>query len=126
MLALYFVLTLSYSLRLKDMVILDVLALAGLHALRVAAGSAAVGIPPSAWLIAFCGFLFFSLAMIKRYAELVLMRTIDGLAPTPARPSSRTASCSRRWAAPAAISRFWCWRSTSVAMRPSMASPGTI
>ena len=77
-LALYFVLTLSYSLRLKDMVILDVLALAGLHALRVMAGSAAVGIPPSAWLIAFCGFLFFSLAMIKRYAELVLMRTIDG------------------------------------------------
>ena len=61
-----------------ETVILDVLALAGLHALRVMAGSAAVGIPPSAWLIAFCGFLFFSLAMIKRYAELVLMRTIDG------------------------------------------------
>jgi 4-hydroxybenzoate polyprenyltransferase len=77
-LALYIVLTLSYSLRLKDMVILDVLALAGLHALRVMAGAAAVAIPPSAWLIAFCGFLFFSLAMIKRYAELVVMRTIDG------------------------------------------------
>ena len=40
--------------------------------------AAAVGIPPSAWLLAFCGFLFFSLAMIKRYAELVAMRTIDG------------------------------------------------
>ena len=79
MLGLYCVLTLSYSLRLKDMVILDVLALAGLHALRVMAGCAAVGIPPSAWLIAFCVFLFFSLAMIKRYAELVVMRTIDGL-----------------------------------------------
>jgi 4-hydroxybenzoate polyprenyltransferase len=78
-LALYCVLTLSYSLRLKDMVILDVLALAGLHALRVMAGCAAVSLPPSAWLIAFCGFLFFSLAMIKRYAELVVMRTIDGL-----------------------------------------------
>jgi 4-hydroxybenzoate polyprenyltransferase/phosphoserine phosphatase len=78
-LGLYYVLTLSYSLRLKDLVILDVLALAGLHALRVMAGSAATGIPPSAWLIAFCVFLFFSLAMIKRYAELVVMRTIDGL-----------------------------------------------
>lgn len=77
-LALYCVLTLSYSLRLKDMVILDVLALAGLHALRVIAGCAAVSIPPSAWLIAFCVFLFFSLAMIKRYAELVVMRTIEG------------------------------------------------
>ena len=78
-LGLYCALTLSYSWRLKEMVILDVLALAGLHALRVLAGSAATGIPPSAWLIAFCVFLFFSLAMIKRYAELVVMRTIDGL-----------------------------------------------
>jgi 4-hydroxybenzoate polyprenyltransferase/phosphoserine phosphatase len=78
-LGLYYALTLSYSWRLKDLVILDVLALAGLHALRVLAGSAATGIPPSAWLIAFCVFLFFSLAMIKRYAELVVMRTIDGL-----------------------------------------------
>jgi 4-hydroxybenzoate polyprenyltransferase len=78
-LGLYYALTLSYSLRLKDLVILDVLALAGLHSLRVIAGSAATGIPPSAWLIAFCVFLFFSLAMIKRYAELVVMRTIDGL-----------------------------------------------
>jgi 4-hydroxybenzoate polyprenyltransferase len=78
-LALYCVLTLAYSLRLKDMVIVDVIALAGLHALRVMAGCAAVSLPPSAWLIAFCGFLFFSLAMIKRYAELVVMRTIDGL-----------------------------------------------
>jgi 4-hydroxybenzoate polyprenyltransferase len=78
-LGLYYVLTLSYSFRLKDLVILDVLALAGLHAMRVMAGSAATGIPPSAWLMAFCVFLFFSLAMIKRYAELVVMRTIDGL-----------------------------------------------
>ena len=77
-LALYYVLTLSYSLRLKDMIILDALALAGLHALRVMAGAAAVSIPPSTWLIAFCVFLFFSLAMIKRYAELVVMPTIDG------------------------------------------------
>ena len=64
------------------MVILDVLALAGLYALRVMAGAAAFEMPPSAWLIAFCVFLFFSLAMIKRYAELVAMRTIDG-APRP-------------------------------------------
>jgi 4-hydroxybenzoate polyprenyltransferase len=78
-LALYCGLTLSYSLRLKDMVIVDVLALAGLHALRVMGGCAALSLSPSAWLIAFCGFLFFSLAMIKRYAELVVMRSIDGL-----------------------------------------------
>ena len=77
-LALYYALTMSYSLGLKDVVILDVLALAGLYTLRVMAGSAAFDIPPSAWLLAFCVFLFFSLAMIKRYAELVAMRAIEG------------------------------------------------
>lgn len=77
-LALYYALTLAYSLRLKDVVILDVLALAGLHALRVLAGSAAVAIAPSHWLLAFCVFLFFSLALIKRYAELVVMRALEG------------------------------------------------
>jgi 4-hydroxybenzoate polyprenyltransferase len=77
-LALYYALTLSYSLRLKDIVILDVLALAGLYTLRVMAGAAAFDIPPSAWLLAFCVFLFFSLAMIKRYAELMAMRAVEG------------------------------------------------
>jgi 4-hydroxybenzoate polyprenyltransferase/phosphoserine phosphatase len=77
-LALYYVLTLAYSLRLKDLAILDLLALAGLYTLRVMAGSVAFGIPPSAWLLALCGFLFFSLAMLKRYAELVAMSAVDG------------------------------------------------
>ena len=67
-LALYYALTLAYSLWLKDVVILDVLTLAGLYTLRVMAGSAAFDVPPSAWLLAFCVFLFFSLAMIKRRA----------------------------------------------------------
>ncbi len=77
-LVLYYALTLGYSLRLKELVILDVLALAGLYTLRVMAGAAAFDIPPSAWLLAFCVFLFFSLAMIKRYAELLAMRSIEG------------------------------------------------
>jgi 4-hydroxybenzoate polyprenyltransferase/phosphoglycolate phosphatase-like HAD superfamily hydrolase len=77
-LAVYYCLTLAYSFRLRDLVILDVLALAGLYTLRVMAGSAAVGIAPSAWLLAFCVFLFFSLAMVKRYAELVAMRAVEG------------------------------------------------
>jgi 4-hydroxybenzoate polyprenyltransferase len=77
-LALYYVLTLAYSLRLKDLVILDLLALAGLYTLRVMAGSVAFAIPPSAWLLALCGFLFFSLALVKRYAELVAMSAIEG------------------------------------------------
>ena len=77
-LALYYVLTLAYSLRLKDLAILDLLALAGLYTLRVMAGSVAFAIPPSAWLLALCVFLFFSLALVKRYAELVAMSRIEG------------------------------------------------
>lgn len=79
-LAVYAVATLAYSLCLKHMLVLDVVALAGLYGMRVLAGATATGIPPSTWLLAFCVFLFFSLAMIKRYAELVTMRRIDGRA----------------------------------------------
>ena len=46
--------------------------------MRIMAGSAAVAIWPSHWLLAFSTFLFFSLALVKRYGELVIMRTIDG------------------------------------------------
>jgi 4-hydroxybenzoate polyprenyltransferase/phosphoserine phosphatase len=74
----YFALSLTYSFRLKDIVILDVLALSILYTLRVVGGALAVGIALSSWLLAFCIFLFFSLALVKRYAELVLARKIEG------------------------------------------------
>lgn len=69
-LALYFILTLGYSFYFKQIVILDVLVLAGLYTVRIIAGSAAVAIWPSFWLLAFSQFLFLSLAMVKRYTEL--------------------------------------------------------
>ncbi len=74
----YFVLTLTYSLYLKKIVILDVIVLASLYSIRLMAGAAAVAIWPSQWLVAFSTFLFFSLALVKRYGELVLMRGIEG------------------------------------------------
>lgn len=74
----YVVLMVAYSQRLKDLAILDVLVLASGYTLRVLAGAAAVQIPPSPWLIAFSGFLFFSIALTKRYAELVTMRVMEG------------------------------------------------
>lgn len=77
-LGLYFALTVAYSLRLKDVAILDVLILAAGYTLRVMAGALAVGIRPSSWLLAFCIFLFFSLALVKRYAELMAMRAVEG------------------------------------------------
>lgn len=74
-LGLYVLLTLAYSLRLKQWVLIDVLALAGLYTLRLGAGGAATGIPLSFWLLALSLFLFLSLALAKRYAELHLCHT---------------------------------------------------
>ncbi len=68
--ALYYVTMVIYSLGAKSIPILDVLMLACGYALRVVAGSVATGMSWSPWLSAFCVFLFFSLALIKRYAEL--------------------------------------------------------
>ena len=67
----YYILTTAYSLRLKRVVMLDVIVLATLYTTRILAGAAAVRVPPSFWLLAFSMFLFLSLAMIKRYTELV-------------------------------------------------------
>jgi 4-hydroxybenzoate polyprenyltransferase len=78
MLLLYFFLNLGYSFTFKQVVILDVIVLAGLYTMRIMAGSAAVSIWPSAWLAAFSMFIFFSLALVKRYAELIVMKKAHG------------------------------------------------
>ena len=70
LLSIYFVLTVAYSVYLKRVVLVDVFALAALYAVRIMAGGAATQIPISHWLLAFSAFLFFSLAMLKRFSEL--------------------------------------------------------
>lgn len=70
---LYYVMTTLYSLALKRRIVLDICVLAGLYTIRIVAGGAATGVPLSVWLLAFSIFLFFSLAAIKRQAELVDM-----------------------------------------------------
>lgn len=67
----YYVITTAYSLTLKRRVVIDICTLAGLYTMRIIAGAAATGIPLSIWLLAFSIFFFFSLAAIKRQAELV-------------------------------------------------------
>jgi 4-hydroxybenzoate polyprenyltransferase len=69
-LALYFASTLAYSFRLKRAALIDVLVLAGLYTLRILGGGAATSTPVSFWLLAFSMFLFLSLGLVKRYAEL--------------------------------------------------------
>lgn len=66
----YLLLTTLYSWQLKQWVLWDVLTLAAFYALRIFAGTAAYGVETSGWLIAFSIALFFSLALVKRYAEL--------------------------------------------------------
>ena len=72
-LGVYFAATLSYSFFFKRAILFDVLMLAGLYTLRIIAGSAALDIPRSFWLLAFSIFMFFSLALMKRYVEVSAM-----------------------------------------------------
>lgn len=74
----YFALTLAYSLEIRKIAVLDVIFLASLYTIRILAGSAAVQIWPSHWLLAFSTFVFFSLALVKRYGELMIMKRVDG------------------------------------------------
>lgn len=70
----YLVTTLIYSMWLKRVASLDVMLLAGLYTLRIIAGALATGINLSFWLLAFSMFIFLSLALVKRVAELVEVR----------------------------------------------------
>jgi 4-hydroxybenzoate polyprenyltransferase len=75
--AIYFVMTLAYSLRLKRQVIVDVMLLAALYTIRVLAGAVATMVVPSFWLLAFSMFFFLSLAMVKRYSEMLVTLAQD-------------------------------------------------
>lgn len=73
-LAVYWLLTMAYSFRLKGVVVVDAICLAALYTLRVIAGAAAANVALSFWLLVFSIFLFLSLAFVKRYAELDSLR----------------------------------------------------
>ncbi len=68
--AAYYGLTLAYSLQLKRLMAWDVIALAMLYTARIIAGVAAFNLTLTFWILAFSMFIFLSLAMVKRYAEL--------------------------------------------------------
>ena len=66
----YYALTLAYSMYLKRQVMVDVVVLAMLYTIRIVAGTAAIQGHLTFWLLAFSMFIFLSLALVKRYAEL--------------------------------------------------------
>jgi 4-hydroxybenzoate polyprenyltransferase len=79
LLAVYVVATLGYSLSLKRVPILDVTVLAGLFTLRLEYGIVLSDVRLSPWLLVFSMFVFTSLSMAKRHAE-VLRSAEKGLA----------------------------------------------
>jgi 4-hydroxybenzoate polyprenyltransferase/phosphoserine phosphatase len=68
--ALYFVATMAYSVSLKRHTMIDICMLATLFTLRIVAGGVAIGVELSVWLLAVSMFMFFSLAAVKRLAEM--------------------------------------------------------
>lgn len=84
-LGLYFILTVSYSQYLKRIAVVDTIILACLYTLRIIAGAFACGLVPTFWILAFSMFLFLSLAMVKRYAELLDSRAKGENAKTKGR-----------------------------------------
>jgi 4-hydroxybenzoate polyprenyltransferase len=66
----YVGLTLTYSLAIKRLPLVDGFTLAVLFTLRLALGVVATDVPPSPWLFVFSMFLFTSLSLAKRYTEL--------------------------------------------------------
>lgn len=69
LLALYVALNLAYSWRLKHVPVVDVSIIASGFMLRLLAGTAAVGIPPSRWLLLTGLFIALFLGFSKRKAE---------------------------------------------------------
>ena len=69
-LLLYIALNIAYSIRLKEVVLLDVFIIAAGFMLRILAGTVGIGIPPTQWLL-LCGLMIaLFLGFTKRRAEL--------------------------------------------------------
>ena len=62
--------TAAYSFGLKRVPFLDTFIIGSLFTIRVLLGIAAAAVAPSAWLLTFAMFFFFSLATAKRHTEL--------------------------------------------------------
>jgi len=71
--AVYLILQVAYSLRLKHVVILDIFLVASGFVIRVIAGGLVIGVPLSSWLLICSTLLALFIAMTKRRHELVLL-----------------------------------------------------
>jgi 4-hydroxybenzoate polyprenyltransferase len=67
----YVAVTLGYSFGWKRIPLFDTFIIALLFTIRILIGIAAATLSPSAWLLTFSMFFFFSLALAKRHAEIL-------------------------------------------------------
>lgn len=81
----YCVLTIAYSVTLKRRMMVDVITLSLLYTIRIIAGVFALGLDLTFWMLAFSMFIFLSLALVKRYAELLDAHKQGALERTPGR-----------------------------------------
>lgn len=79
MVLLYLVINTAYSLGVKHIAILDVMTIAGGFVLRILAGSCAISVPPSHWLVLCTIMISMFLGFTKRRAELVAMESSGAL-----------------------------------------------
>jgi 4-hydroxybenzoate polyprenyltransferase/phosphoserine phosphatase len=81
-LLLYALISVSYSMRLKQLPLVDMFILATLYTIRLYAGGEATGYHVSLWLLAFSSFLFLALAAVKRAAEILPLEKQGGAGPS--------------------------------------------
>jgi 4-hydroxybenzoate polyprenyltransferase len=76
--ALYALMSISYSFGLKQLPLVDVFMLGALYTIRLFGGGEATGHRLSLWLLGFSSFLFLSLALLKRVEEMMSLVSSGG------------------------------------------------
>lgn len=78
LLAGYFVMNIAYSVRLKHVVLIDVMIIATGFVMRAFAGTIAIGVGASSWFVVCVFMLSMFLALAKRRSEMVLLSEHPG------------------------------------------------
>jgi len=73
----YLIITTMYTFSLKRIAIIDIITLSILYTLRLIAGGISTDVEVSQWLLGFSLFFFLSLATMKRYTELLVIKDLN-------------------------------------------------
>jgi 4-hydroxybenzoate polyprenyltransferase len=117
--AAYAAMSMAYCLKLKELPLVDVFLLAALYTIRLFGGGEASGHELSLWLLAFSGFLFLGLALLKRVAELSATGQTRAAAPgrrgyTAADMAIlRTLGCAASFSSSMVLALFVQWEATT-------------